>query len=53
MSSDRLPRGMWAIDSHLRYYPDAGCNGPETRAQATVFLTVEGDPWPEASGPPA
>lgn len=41
-----LPSGLWAIDAALRYYPDAGCNGPETWAQATVIVSVQGEPWP-------
>ena len=44
-----LPSGLWAIDAVLRYYPDAGCNGPETWAQATIIVSVQGEPWPSAS----
>lgn len=44
-----LPRGRWAIDAVLRYYPDAGCGGPETWAQATVIVDVHGAAWPVAS----
>jgi hypothetical protein len=44
-----LPTGLWAIDAVLRYYPDRGCNGPETWAQATVIVSVQGKPWPSAS----
>lgn len=45
----RLPFGRWAIDAVMRYYPGAGCEGPETWVQATVIVKVEGQPWPTAS----
>lgn len=47
-----LPTGRWAIDAALRYYPDAGCEGPETWAQASVIVSVAGEPWSSASPDP-